>query len=191
MRGIWGVVGALALAAVGCTHVQVGSPTAAQARAEPPAPEVTPLYADPALGFEISRPLGDAWRFTSGDADPEGGMVAVPVIVAHRATGAQVVVQVAPAVATPDEFAARLTSGLRSRPGFTTTEITPDGQLTNAVGFAFTMGDSVAGRVVVLNGQDTSHVYVLLATWPQDAPPSVIAGVDEILRSMKTTTFGG
>jgi hypothetical protein len=115
--------------------------------------------------------------------------VAVPVIVAHRNTGAQVVVQVAPAVATPAAFAERLTNGLRTRPGFTTTEVEPIPVADGAVGFAFTMGDQVAGRVAVVGGQ-SGHVYVLLATWPQGAPPSVIAGVDEIVRSLKTTTQG-
>jgi hypothetical protein len=172
----------LAMVAVcsACSHAT--SATRAERTAD--SPELR--YVDPALGFEIARPRGDAWSFTAGEGGTATDSVAVPVIVAHRSTGAQVVVQVAPAVATPIQFAQRLTSGLRSRPGFTTTDVEPIALADGAVGFAFTMGDQVAGRVAVVGGA-SGKVYVLLATWPQDAPPSVITGVDEIVRSLKCT----
>lgn len=177
----WALVAVFTLGA--CSHASSNAPGHGVSGAS--ADEKNGLtYIDPALGFEISRPHGDAWRFSPGEGGSAVESVAVPVVIAHRATGAQVVVQVAPAVATPSQFARRLTSGLRSRPGFTTTEIEPIPIADGAVGFAFTMGDQVAGRVAVVGG-NTGKVYVLLATWPQDAPPAVISGVDEILRSLK------
>jgi hypothetical protein len=142
------------------------------------------VYADTKLGFEISRPQGDAWQFSPGEGE-SNERVSVPVIVAHRETGAQVVVQVAPAVVSPNQFAQRLTAGLHHQPGFTTTEIEPL-PMDGAFGFAFALGDKVAGRVAVVGGA-SGKVYVLLATWPQDAPPAVISGVDEIVRSLRTT----
>jgi hypothetical protein len=181
MRRVLGLMVALACGA--CSHANSTlhpSPANASASAQPDL-----LYVDPALGFEIARPRGDGWRFSPGEGGSAAESVAVPVIVAHRQTGAQVVVQVAPAVATPAQFAERLTTGLRTRPGFMTTEIQPIALADGAVGFAFTMGDQVAGRVAVVGG-NAGRVYVLLATWPQDAPPAVITGVDEILRSLKT-----
>ena len=178
MRQVGLSVVALAVSLLGCSHARTATSS------ESSSAGANLVYADPALGFEITRPRGDAWKFTAGDASGISGAVAVPVIVAHRATGAQVVVQVAPAVATPLQFASRLTSGLRSRPGFTTTEVEPIPLADGAVGFAFTMGDQVAGRVAVVSG-GSGRVYVLLATWPQDAPPAVISGVDEIVRSLR------
>ncbi|MBS2028234.1 MAG: hypothetical protein JST54_10045 [Deltaproteobacteria bacterium] len=177
-----GLVWVAAVSLLGCSHAKTA------ATSDSSAAGANLVYADPALGFEIARPRGDAWKFTPGETSGTTGAVAVPVIVAHRASGAQVVVQVAPAVATPIQFATRLTSGLRSRPGFTTTEVEPIPLAEGAVGFAFTMGDQVAGRVAVVSGS-SGKVYVLLATWPQDAPPAVISGVDEIVRSLHTTTI--
>jgi len=174
----WAGVLALGMVCTACSHATGAS------RPESSEESAQLRYIDPALGFEIERPRGDAWSFTAGEGGAATDSVAVPVIVAHRATGAQVVVQVAPAVATPIQFAQRLTSGLRARPGFTTTDVEPIAVADGAVGFAFTMGEQVAGRVAVVGGT-SGKVYVLLATWPQDAPPSVISGVDEILRSLK------
>lgn len=174
------VLGACSHAGTQATAKAAPAPTAALESA------ANWTYSDNALGFAIERPRGDGWRFAPGEGPAASASVEVPVIVAHRATGAQVVVQVAPAVATPSAFAKRLTDGLRARPGFTTTDVQPITLADGAVGFAFTMGDQVAGRVAVVQG-GAGKVYVLLATWPQDAPPLVISGVDEIVKSLRTT----
>lgn len=182
-RVLWAAVAVFSLGA--CSHANSSAAGHGYAGAQAGADDRAGLvYTDPALGFEISRPKDDAWHFTPGEGGSAEDSVAVPVVISHKGTGAQVVVQVAPAVATPAQFARRLTSGLRARPGFTTTEIEPVAIADGAVGFAFTMGDQVAGKVAVVGG-NAGKVYVLLATWPQDAPPAVIAGVDEILRSLK------
>ena len=189
MGRVWVGLAALGMLA-GCAHTQA----AAQADPAPAAPAAL-VYVDPSLGFEIARPRGDAWRFSPGVQGELDPAVSVPVIVAHRASGAQVVVQVAPEVAPPLQFAQRLTEGLRARPGFTVSDIEPlaaghGAPLAaghGAVGFAFTLGNQVAGRVAVVSGSG-DRVYVLLATWPQDAPPDVVRGVDEIVRSLHTKT---
>ena len=138
-------------------------------------------YIDPQLGFEISRPAGN-WFFAPGQPVAEG--IAVPVIVAQPESGAQVVVQVAPAVATATQFAIRLTSGLKSRPGFSTGSPAPLEGTDDGVGFSFTMGDAVTGRVAIVPG--AGRMFVLLATWPTRCAPSVVSGVDRIVRSLRT-----
>ncbi|MFP2908017.1 hypothetical protein ACLESD_23800 [Pyxidicoccus sp. 3LFB2] len=104
-------------------------------------------YVDEDLGFEIIRPTADWQLDETNERTPEG--LSIPVILRHQASGAQVVLQVAPAVASPTQFAERLTEGLRQQPGFTTTDPAPIPLSENAVGFDFTVGDSVLGRVAV------------------------------------------
>ncbi len=143
-------------------------------------------YVDPRYGFEITRPGGE-WLFAPGQPVVEG--ISVPVIVAHPGSGAQVVVQVAPAIATPARLARRLTDGLRARPGFVTGAPAPLPGTEDGVGFRFTLGDAVAGRVAILPGRD--HVYVLLATWPRLCPVAVVQGIDGIVRSMRIRAPAG
>lgn len=177
-----------------CSH-----PVAASAATAPSGPKDDPVgrapltegqevriegqrWVDPKLDFEISRPAGD-WLFAPGQPLAEG--IAVPVIVAHPQSGAQVVVQIAPAVATPTEFAMRLTNGLRTRPGFNPGSPSPLEGTDDGVGFPFTMGDSVTGRVAILSGK--GRVFVLLATWPTASPSTIVQGVDQIVHSLRTT----
>ncbi|HWV39330.1 MAG TPA: hypothetical protein VN033_12750 [Vulgatibacter sp.] len=139
-------------------------------------------WVDSDLGFEIERPPGDEWEFTPGHDAPEG--IVVPVIVLHLATGAQVVVQVAPDVAPAQEFAERLAVGLRSKPGFETTVPEPT---RKGSAFRFTMGDTILGSVGITgNG---GRLYVLLGTWPASAPPTVERDVHLIMASLKTVVL--
>ncbi|MHB8875053.1 MAG: hypothetical protein ACYC8T_15315 [Myxococcaceae bacterium] len=138
-------------------------------------------YVDPVFGFELVRPVGN-WRMEINDErSPEG--VAVPVVLHDADSGAQVVLQVAPAVATPSEFAFRLAAGLRRHPGFIAADPEPLPLSENAVGFGFTLGDAVRGRVAVIEG-GPGHIFMLMATWPT-AAPSAISAVDEIFRSVR------
>jgi hypothetical protein len=196
-------IAALALGFVGCAH-SAPAPQGATAKPEAvrpvaddslgraPLPEGQEVriegarYVDPRLDFEISRPTGD-WLFTPGQPLTEG--ISVPVIVANPESGAQVVVQIAPAVATPGELAMRLERGLRSRPGFSPGAPAPLEGTDDGVGFPFSMGDAVRGRVAILSG--AHRVFVLLATWPASSPPSIVTSVDHIVRSLKTTLSSG
>lgn len=156
--------------AQGRAALEEGSPVRAAAR-----------FVDAQAGFEISRPDGAEWQFAPGHDAPDG--ILVPVVVLHPATGAQVVVQVAPDVASPAEFADRLAVGLRSKPGFSTTVPASSGD-GNACAFEFALGEEVYGRVGILDAQD-GRLFVLLATWPSSAPEDVIADVDSIMGSLK------
>ncbi|MHB1844829.1 MAG: hypothetical protein ACYCWW_08365 [Deltaproteobacteria bacterium] len=185
------------LLSVGCAHGSTEGPSAVREPTPAPIPDglarsslpegaVVRIegqrYIDPSIGFEISRPAGD-WFFAPGQPVAQG--IDVPVIVAHPSSGAQVVVQVAPAVATPTQFAERLTVGLSTKPGFSTGAPSPLEGTDDGVGFLFSMGDVVRGRVAIVPG--SGHVFVLLATWPTQAAPGVISGVDRIVRSLKVT----
>ncbi|MGC4117023.1 MAG: hypothetical protein QM765_21165 [Myxococcales bacterium] len=140
-------------------------------------------FVDRENGFTIGRP-GRAWKFRPGEAMNTENIV-VPLVMSDESTGAQVVVQVAPAVASPAQFAERLTSGLKSREGFATSEVQPIPLADGAVGFDFLVGDQVHGRVAIIEGS-AGRVYVLLATWPRGSPEGVETDVDFILGSMKT-----
>lgn len=159
----------------------------AQLRAEV-AGELEPLaakgrrYIDPELGFEISRPDG-AWELDASDHRSEEGLI-IPVVMRHLESGAQVVVQIAPAVATPTQFAERLTQGLRGQPGFVATDPEPVPLTDDAVGFGFALSDKVAGKVVVLGG-NTGQVFLMMATWPSGTPHAITANVDQIFASLR------
>ncbi|HSP77719.1 MAG TPA: hypothetical protein VLQ93_04285 [Myxococcaceae bacterium] len=148
-----------------------------------PVAEVEPRrYVDEELGFEFTRPGGE-WLLDETDEEtPEG--LAIPVVLRHRSSGAQVVLQVAPAVATPTQFAERLTVGLRSQPGFSTTDPHPLRLSDSAVGFDFSVGDSVRGRVAVRDGSP-GRVFMMLATWPTTASAEVLRNVDAVFESIR------
>ena len=151
--------------------------------AEQRAPEVADSrrYVDQVLGFELTQP-GEDWLLDeSGEQTPEG--LAIPLVLRHRATGAQVVLQVAPAVASPVQFAERLAVGLSSQPGFVTSDPEPLPLSDTAVGFHFAVGDSVRGRVVVRDGS-AGHIFMMLATWPSEAPENVPQTVNALFESV-------
>lgn len=138
-------------------------------------------YVDRDLGFEVVRPTGD-WQMDVSTAPPEDG-ISTPVVMRNPDTGAQIVIQVAPAVATPVQFAERLSEGMRTQPGFITSDPEPLEMAEDAVGFRFAMGDRVFGRVAVRNGAP-DRVLMMLATWPADAPENVNAGVEDVFRGV-------
>jgi hypothetical protein len=138
-------------------------------------------YVHQALGFELTQPGGDWLLDETEEQTPEG--LAIPVVLRHRTSGAQVVLQVAPAVASPIQFAERLTMGLRSQPGFVTTDPEPLALSDSAVGFDFAVGDNVRGRVVVRDGSP-GHVFMMLATWPTSAPDDVPRTVNALFESV-------
>lgn len=139
-------------------------------------------YVDEDLGFEIVRPTAE-WQLdeTEEQNSPEG--LIIPVILKHRTSGAQVVLQVAPAVATPIQFAERLNAGLRQQPGFVASEPQPIPLSDNAVGFDFKVGEGVRGRVAVTEGSP-GRVFMMLATWPADAPEEVSHSVEALFGSV-------
>jgi hypothetical protein len=193
---VWAVVLAGVCAACSTTKPAVTEAPATGgsgwARYEEPAAGTR--YVDESLGFELTRP-NDEWLLDeTGERTPEG--IAIPVVLNHRATGAQMVLQVAPAVASPTEFAERLTEGLRQQPGFIASDPQPLRMSDNAVGFDFTVGERVRGRVAVREGspdcylmEDTQGcVFMMLATWPVGAPDEVPESVDALFESVQPVT---
>ena len=193
----FGAVAVLVMA-VGCAgqHKAVSAAPAkaevAEAQAAPSKPQPKALattvamgterrYVDPELGFEIARPAGEWLLEANDERTPEG--LSMPVVLRHK-DGAQVVLQVAPAVATPTQFAEKLTSGLRTHPGVTATEPEPLPMADGAVGFRFAMGDRVSGRVAIFEGSK-GQVFMMMATWPNGSPENVNAGVEEIFGSLR------
>jgi hypothetical protein len=177
--GLWLV--SIAVLGLGCA-----SQKAAVAADERPV-NVGRKYIDPDLGFELVRPEGNWQLDANNDTTSEG--VAVPVVLRNKDTGAQVVLQIAPAVATPTQFAERLTTGLRDHPGFTATDPMPVPLSDSAVGFDFEMGEKVQGKVAVVEG-GSGRVFMMMATWPK-AIPGAVAAVDEIFTSVKPVPRSG
>jgi hypothetical protein len=139
-------------------------------------------HVDAANGFEIERP-SETWSLYPGD-EFSTEVIAVPVVLLEEAQGAQVVVQIAPAIASPPEFAERLIEGLSTRGEFSTGEIYDLELAEGAVGFDFIAAEQVIGRVAILEGSN-GKVFVLLATWPMNAPQNLDQEIDAILGSMK------
>src|SRR5262245_60084723 len=107
----------IALAAcVGCA-TQRGVGGSGLVKGEAATSRVT-RYTDATRGLEICRPAGH-WQLDATDESTPDGLT-IPVILRHRESGAQVVLQVAPAIATPTEFAEHLITGFRSKAGVTT-----------------------------------------------------------------------
>ncbi|WP_224368291.1 hypothetical protein [Hyalangium versicolor] len=140
-------------------------------------------YVDEDLGFEIVRPTAE-WQLdeTEDQNSPEG--LAIPVVLKHRTSGAQVVLQVAPAVATPTQFAERLNAGLREQPGFVASDPEPLPLSDSAVGFNFQVGDGVRGRVAVTEGSP-GRVFMMLATWPAESPEDVSQSVEALFGAVR------
>ena len=187
----WLGAAALWLLAAGCSgprQLTRAPQQAAQAEGAVELAAAERRYVDEELGFEISRPSGE-WQLEQTDERSPEGLV-IPVILRNRASGAQVVLQVAPAVATPTQFAERLTVGLRTQPGFTTTEPEPLPLSDSAVGFRFTMGEAVHGKVAVLDG-GADRVFMMMATWPARAPAEVLESVDAIIGSVHALPRAG
>ncbi|MCI0572906.1 MAG: hypothetical protein L0Y66_19325 [Myxococcaceae bacterium] len=200
MRG-WGALAALM--AMGCAAGRVpvaergeggagatGEPRAGpQTRVERPAQPFglaeeelhQKRYVDRRLGFQVERP-DEGWTLhLTNDAGEEG--LVVPVVMRH-ASGATVVLQVAPAVATPFQYAESLTRGLREQMDLEPGDVEPLPLSESAVGFRFRMGAGMQGRVVVREGGQ-GRVFMVLATWPDDAPAGVPTDVDAIILSFQ------
>jgi hypothetical protein len=140
-------------------------------------------YVDAQLGFEVTRPSGSAWQLSTADELSSDG-VAVPLIFQHKSSGAQVLVQIAPATATPAQFAEQLTTGMRQVPGLSATDPEPIPLSDSSVGFNFKVSDKVEGQVAVMDG-NSGQVLMLLATWPVQSRREVADGVQTILSTLR------
>lgn len=173
---------ALCAAACGASRPAVTKGTPAAPIAEETVSSAASRYVDEDLGFEIVRPSMEWLLDETDEQSPEG--LRIPVVLRHRVSGAQMVLQVAPAVATPSQFAERLTEGLRAQPGFTTSDPEPIALSDSAVGFDFQVGEGVRGRVAVREGSP-GRIFMMLATWPASAPGDVPRSVDALFEGVR------
>src|SRR5688572_19061774 len=126
-----------------------------------------PPYVDRVHGFQVTPP-DRGWALQANAYTTDDGE-RVPLVLRDDRTGAQVVIQVAPAVATPTQYAQRLTRGMRDHPGFEAGDPAPIPLSDHAVGFDFDMARRVHGKVAVREGA-RGDVLMMMATWPIDAP---------------------
>ncbi len=194
----WGLM--VLCTACGASRSSVVKEPVEQAAPEPPQPsaseELRPFiqeaqapsrrYVDEDLGFEIVRATTE-WQLTEREEERSAEGLSIPVVLRHRMSHAEVVLQVAPAVASPVQFAERLNAGLREQPGFVATELEPLPLSDSAVGFHFEVaqdGKSMRGRVAVTEGSP-GHVFMMLATWPVDAPEGVSQSVEALFGAVR------
>jgi hypothetical protein len=137
-------------------------------------------HVDGRLGFQVDRPRG-GWTLSVTEDVPQQG-VEVPVVLRHE-SGATVVLQVAPAVATPFQYAESLARGLGEQVGVVAGDVEPLALSEGAVGFRFQLGGTMQGRVAVREGSP-GRVFMLLATWPDGSPAGVAQDVDAIIGSV-------
>ncbi|MDC0709097.1 hypothetical protein POL68_11545 [Stigmatella sp. ncwal1] len=140
-------------------------------------------YVDAELGLEIVRPAAE-WQLDEPEKSASSDGAAIPVILRNRMTGAQVVLQVAPAVASPTQIAEQLNRGLSEQPDFVASELEPLPLSDSAVGFDFQVGQGVHGRVAVKEGSP-GRLFMMLATWPADASADCVRGVEDLFGAVR------
>lgn len=156
------------------------APGALQAAAQPQSEGA--VYKDPKLGFAVVRPSSD-WELEANEFFTEEG-ISVPLMLRHAPSGSQVVLQIAPDVASPTEYARRMTEGLQGQAGFRTSDVEPIPLTDASVGFFFTLGEDVLGRVAIREGSPGS-IFMVMATWPNGASEEVIDSIDSIIASIQ------
>lgn len=175
--------------AFGCatTNVPAGEVSGARALAVTPVGGVKAAreertYTDPDYGFQVERP--DGWGFAPRVAAPDGG--SIPLVIAQPDKGAQVIVQVAPRVASAQEISGDLRNKLDEHPGIQAgkSEAVKSGQ-DPAYGFGFTAEGARAGRVAVVEGGD--RLFVIIGSWPQGADEKLKGEVNGIFDSLHKT----
>jgi len=181
-KGLGGVLlGALLVGGWGCASsraAKVEQPVATSA----PKSNSGSLYQDTKLGFAVVRPSAD-WQLEASDFFAEEG-ISIPLVLRHAPTGSQVILQIAPDVATPIQYAERMTEGLRTQPGFQTSEVEPIPLTDESVGFSFALGEDVRGRVAIREGSP-GNVFMVMATWPTEAENNVVETIDAIISSIQ------
>lgn len=140
------------------------------------------VYQDRKLGFAVVRPSSE-WELEANEFFSEEG-ISIPLMLRHVPSGSQIVLQIAPDVATPTEYAQRMTEGLQTQAGFHTTDVEPIPLTDASVGFFFTLGEDVLGRVAIREGSP-GNIFMVMATWPNGASEQVLDSIDSIIASIQ------
>jgi hypothetical protein len=135
------------------------------------------------LGVALDKPAGDGWAAATDVVSPDGN--AIPLVVAHGASGAQIVVQVSEPVDTPERLAAMLRARLSGEQALELGETRPVkvDSGSEAYGFPFHVEGEANGRVAII--QAGEHVVLIVASWPEDASRRVVDDVDGLVRSVR------
>ena len=112
---------------------------------------------------------------------PDGG--SIPLVISQAAKKAQVIVQVAPRVATAQEISTDLRDKLDEHPDI---EAGKSQSLQKGAeesyGFGFTAEGERAGRVAVVEGGD--RLFVVIGSWPANADDALKKEVNGIFDSL-------
>lgn len=182
MRGVFAGI-LIAGVAAGCASarpVAVAAPSVVEAKAKAPADE---SFSSAELGFELDKPQGEEWALATNVKAPDGN--AIPVVVAHPQSGAQIVVQVSEPIDKPEALANMLRSRLVDQTPIELGEaerIRMDAG-TDAFGFGFSVKGEAKGRVAVISLGE--QIVLVVASWPEDADRSIVKAIDGVVKSVR------
>lgn len=159
----------------------------------PPCDQTSPAqdtgtFTSPSLGVELDKPSGEGWALATDVISPQGN--AIPVVVAHPASGAQIVMQVSEAMDSPKSLATMLRTKLDEEGSL---ELGEAKQLKldhggDAYGFDFSVDGEAKGRVALI--QLGEQIVLVVASWPPDAGARVEKDIDGVVRSVRRPAGG-
>jgi hypothetical protein len=174
-----------ALSSNGSAPIPPDAATASAAVSRVPATAKGVPFSSPDLGFELDKPAGSDWAVATNVTSPEGR--AIPVVVAHPDSGAQIVIQVSEPVDSPRLLAGMLREKLNAEQ---TLALGQPRKLemncgSEAYGFEFAIKGEAKGRVAVISTGD--QIVLVVASWPEKVDKHVVADIDGVVRSVRTS----
>lgn len=145
-------------------------------------------FSSPDLGVELDKPKGDGWALATDVISPQGNPI--PVVVAHPASGAQIVMQVSEGLDSPKALATMLRAKLGEEGVIELGEPTElaINNGADAYGFDFSVDGEAKGRVALI--QLGEQIVLVVASWPPDAGESVEKDIDGVVRSVRRPASG-
>lgn len=171
----------------GAVVVSQGPCTAPHCEQTAPAQDAG-TFTSATLGVELDKPAGDGWALATDVISPQGNEI--PVVVAHPASGAQIVMQVSEAMDSPKSLATMLRSKLHEEGSL---ELGEPEQLKldhggDAYGFDFSVDGEAKGRVALI--QLGEQIVLVVASWPPDAGARVEKDIDGVVKSVRRPAGG-
>lgn len=199
-HGKWGVVVAFVCALSACSTTKAariepnaqtaGKTTACEggACAQVADAPTHDTFTSSELGVELDKPEGSGWALATDVISPQGN--AIPVVVAHPASGAQIVMQVSDGIEPPDTLAAMLRHKLGEEGSINVGEAAPL-QVdcgADAYGFDFSVDGEAKGRVALI--QLGEQIVLVVASWPPDAEGRLEKDIDRVVKSVRRPASG-
>lgn len=196
MRASWVTTIIFVSAATGCATSQdvhrstapVSISCSAPRCAEPAQANAIDTFTSSKIGVELDKPKDGGWALATDVVSPQGN--AIPVVVAHPDSGAQIVMQVSDGLDSPKAIATLLRQKLGEEGAIhlgETTALRIDNG-ADAYGFDFSVDGEAKGRVALI--QLGEQIVLVVASWPPDAGNKLEKDVDAVVRSVRRPASG-